>query len=39
MLTEIYIEALLLDEDVANEVLEMLESGQIDLDTAILNGR
>ncbi len=35
MLTEIYIEALLVDEDLADEVLELLESGAIDADTAI----
>ena len=35
MLTDIYIEALLVDEDLANEVLELLESGAIDSDTAI----
>jgi hypothetical protein len=36
MLTEIYIEALLVDEDLADEVLGLLESGVIDSDTAIL---
>jgi hypothetical protein len=35
MLTEIYIDDLLANEGVADEVMELLESGQIDLDTAI----
>ena len=35
MLTEIYIEALLVDKELADQVLAMLESGQIDIDTAI----
>ncbi len=36
MLTEIYIEALLANEDLADEVSELLVSGAIDGDTAIL---
>ena len=35
MLTEIYFEALLANEDLADEVMELLESGRMDLDTAI----
>jgi hypothetical protein len=35
MLTEIYIEALLVDEDLADQVLGLLESGVIDSDTTI----
>ena len=35
MLTEIYIEALLVDEGLADQVMALLESGQIDTDTAI----
>ena len=35
MLTEIYIEALLVDEDLADQAWELLESEQIDTDTAI----
>ena len=35
MLTDIYIEALLANEELADQVMDMLESGQIDLDTAI----
>ena len=36
MLTEIYKEALLANEDLANQIMDLLESGQIDTDTAIL---
>jgi len=35
MLTEIYIEALRANEDLADQVMALLESGQIDIDTAI----
>jgi hypothetical protein len=35
MFTEIYLEALLANENLADEVMELLESGQIDLETAI----
>ena len=35
MLTEIFMEALLVDEDLADQVMVLLESGQIDTDTAI----
>ena len=35
ILTEIYIEALLVDADLADQVLALLESGQLDTDTAI----
>ena len=35
MLTEIYIEALLVDADLADQVMVLLESGHIDADTAI----
>ena len=36
MLPDIYIAALLANDDLADQVMEMLETGQIDLDTAIL---
>jgi hypothetical protein len=35
MLTELYVEALLVDEDRADQVMALLESGKIDTDTAI----
>ena len=36
MLTEIYIEALLIDEELADQVQETLETGEIDEATAFL---
>jgi len=36
MLTEIYIEALLVDEELADQVWEVWDSGEIDDQTAIL---
>ena len=38
MLTEIYIDALLANEDLANQVWTLLERGEIDTDTAIFDG-
>ena len=35
MLTNFYIEALLVDEDLADQVWELLVKGEIDFDTAI----
>ena len=35
MLIEIYTEALIANEDLANQVMALLKSGQIDTDTAI----
>ena len=36
MLTEIYIEALLVDEELADQVKELLMAGEIDETTAVL---
>ncbi len=36
MLTEIYIEALLVDEDLADQVWEAWDAGEIDETTAVL---